>query len=43
MIGCGMVYSEKEAEEILREAPRELAEFIWKGLRRDEKTKEAEI
>jgi hypothetical protein len=41
-----MVYSKKEAEEILREAPQELAEFIWKGLRRDEerkRTKEVEI
>jgi len=32
VIGCGMIYSEREAAEIFREAPRELAEFIWKGI-----------
>jgi AcrR family transcriptional regulator len=42
VIGCGMIYSEKQAEEILREAPQELAEFIWKGLRKDEERKETE-
>jgi TetR/AcrR family fatty acid metabolism transcriptional regulator len=31
-IGCGMIYSQHEAEEILRQAPQELAEFIWKGI-----------
>lgn len=33
VIGCGMIYSEREAAGIFREAPRELAEFIWNGLR----------
>lgn len=32
VIGCGMIYSEREAAGIFREAPRELAEFIWKGI-----------
>ncbi len=36
VIGCGMVYSPEEAEEILREAPKELAEFIWKGIGTEE-------
>ncbi|MFQ6118158.1 MAG: TetR/AcrR family transcriptional regulator C-terminal domain-containing protein, partial [Candidatus Bipolaricaulia bacterium] len=42
VIGCGMIYPKKEAEEIFREAPQELAEFIWKGLRRDEMRKKTE-
>jgi TetR/AcrR family fatty acid metabolism transcriptional regulator len=32
VIGCGMVYGPKEAEGIFCEAPKELAEFIWKGI-----------
>lgn len=35
-IGCGMLYDQREAEEIFREAPKELAEFIWKGIRVEE-------
>lgn len=33
VIGCGMIYDQEEAEEIFREAPKELAEFIWKGIK----------
>jgi len=32
VIGCGMIYPEGEVGEIFREAPKELAEFIWKGI-----------
>ncbi len=32
VIGCGMVYSPKEAEKIFRDAPQELAELIWRGI-----------
>lgn len=32
VIGCGMIYPEREAAGIFREAPKELAEFIWKGI-----------
>lgn len=35
VIGCGLIYSKREAEEIFRAAPEELAEFIWKGLKRE--------
>ncbi|MGQ9477336.1 MAG: TetR/AcrR family transcriptional regulator [Candidatus Bipolaricaulia bacterium] len=35
VIGCGLIYNEREAEEIFRAAPKELAQFIWKGLKRE--------
>lgn len=35
VIACGLIYPEDEARAIFRAAPKELAEFIWKGLRRE--------
>jgi TetR/AcrR family fatty acid metabolism transcriptional regulator len=35
VIACGLIYPQSEAEEIFRAAPKELAEFIWSGLKRE--------
>ncbi len=35
VIACGLIYPEEEARRIFRAAPKELAEFIWRGIGRE--------
>jgi len=37
MSACGIVYEPDKAEEILKAAPEELANLIWRGLKAGER------